>query len=483
MSTRENQASYQAEEPAAAEKGVLNGSDKNEELFASNPNVLEVEKADPEDLQRIRGDAIGDTLYSERFVLNTLLKLSKLEKNLQEEEEMEKDLCTLWDMTLDADIIEYLLKQDVLTLFAEVIKATNDKRLTEILVGILANMCDVKKTRDELCLQESQLVEVLLDLSGCLDALTLQQLMRLWAVIFVKSPTEHIEKWYDLVCKDGQFIENICFILNNAINHKVLLQTLETLNAVLAKFALLDSPAKSFTELFIKSEVVNATMEAFNTILTDNAGQENDTDELEKKEVKIKQTFCNIHSILTQYQQYSEEAYAAHSEDILQCMKKILKPLALKVDIETWQTFELEVFETLSDLLEVIFLILSIGRKSTTHWSLLNVYLLFGLQILPRCFDPHLSSYLIKIWLKFLQTQQSSASTEFEEELNHQGLSDKCLQLLLLMLTEASNAELQENLKTVQSEHKGRFLKSVEKLEKNGCLVKAYDKIKNALGE
>uniref|UniRef100_A0A1A9V2S8 Beta-catenin-like protein 1 N-terminal domain-containing protein n=1 Tax=Glossina austeni TaxID=7395 RepID=A0A1A9V2S8_GLOAU len=458
MSTRENQASYQAEEPATApksEKGVLNGSDRNEELFASNPNVLEVEKADPEDLQRIRGDAIGDTLYSERFVLNILLKLSKLEKNLQEEEEMEKDLCTLWDMTLDADMIEYLLKQDVLTLFAEVIKATNDKRLTEILVGILANMCDLKKTRDDLCLQESQLVEVLLDLSGCLDALTLQQLMRLWAVIFVKSPTEHIEKWYDLVCKDGQFIENICFILNNAINHKVLLQTLETLNAVLAKFALLDNPAKNFTELFIKSEVINATMEAFNTILTDNAGQENDTDELEKKEVKIKQTFCNIHSILTQYQQYSEEAYAAHSEDILLCMKKILKPLALEVDLETWQTFELEVFETLSDLLE----------------------------ILPRCFDPHLSSYLIKIWLKVLQTQQSSASTEFEEELNHQDLSDKCLQLLLLILTQASNAELQENLKTVQSENKGRFLKSVEKLEKNGCVVKAYDKIKNALGE
>uniref|UniRef100_A0A1B0BGB1 Uncharacterized protein n=1 Tax=Glossina palpalis gambiensis TaxID=67801 RepID=A0A1B0BGB1_9MUSC len=51
---------------------------------------------------------------------------------------------------------------------------------TEIFVGILANMCDLKKTRNELCLQESQLVEAQTDLSGCLDALTLQQLMRLW---------------------------------------------------------------------------------------------------------------------------------------------------------------------------------------------------------------------------------------------------------------------------------------------------------------
>uniref|UniRef100_A0A1A9W9Q6 Beta-catenin-like protein 1 N-terminal domain-containing protein n=1 Tax=Glossina brevipalpis TaxID=37001 RepID=A0A1A9W9Q6_9MUSC len=418
MSSGENQINDPVKEPTApeSEKIVVN----DEEHFAFNPNILEVENADPEDLERIRGDAIGDTLYSERFVLNTLLKLSKLEKNLQDEKAIEKDLCTLWDMTLDTDVIEYLLKQDVLTLFAEVIKATNDKRLTEILVGILANMCDLKKTRDELCLQESQLVEVLLDLSGCLDALTLQQLMRLWAVIFVKSPTEHIEKWYELVCKNGQFIENICFILNNAINHKVLLQTLETLNAVLAKFALLENPAKSFMELFIKSEV----------------------------------TFCNIHGILTQYQQYSEEAYATNREDVLQCMKKILKPLALESDIRTWQTFELEVLDTLSDLLE----------------------------ILPPYFDPPLSSYLIKIWHKSLRTQQSCVSTEFEEELNYKDLSDKCLQLLLLVLTEAKETELQENLKIVQTE-KVRFLKSLEKLEKNGRLIKAYDKIKNALEE
>uniref|UniRef100_A0A1B0B0K4 C2H2-type domain-containing protein n=1 Tax=Glossina palpalis gambiensis TaxID=67801 RepID=A0A1B0B0K4_9MUSC len=145
-------------------------------------------------------------------------------------------------------MIEFLLKQDVLPLFAEVIKATNCKSLPEIQVGILANMCDPKKARDELCLQESQLLEV-----------------------FIGLPS-------------GSFKITTAYAIVGFLQSK--------LSSTLAKFALLDNPAKSFTELFIKSEVVSATMEAFNTILTDNAGQENDTDALEEKEIKIKQTFA-----------------------------------------------------------------------------------------------------------------------------------------------------------------------------------------------
>jgi hypothetical protein len=49
-------------------------------------------------MTKIRGDRIGESMFSERFLLQTLIKLTTIEKKLSEDEEFEKDLCTLWDM-------------------------------------------------------------------------------------------------------------------------------------------------------------------------------------------------------------------------------------------------------------------------------------------------------------------------------------------------------------------------------------------------
>lgn len=56
-----------------------------------------------EDLEKIKGDSIGDTLYSSRFVLKTLIKLTNFTSSstLEQDEDFEKDLCILWDMTIE----------------------------------------------------------------------------------------------------------------------------------------------------------------------------------------------------------------------------------------------------------------------------------------------------------------------------------------------------------------------------------------------
>lgn len=46
---------------------------------------------DSETMKKMKGDAIGDTLYSERFVLKTLMEV-KLQNGAKIEESFEKDL-------------------------------------------------------------------------------------------------------------------------------------------------------------------------------------------------------------------------------------------------------------------------------------------------------------------------------------------------------------------------------------------------------
>lgn len=56
-------------------------SKKSEESSSASPlpnlNLIQVEELDNETIKKMKGDAIGDTLYSERFVLKTLMELKE----------------------------------------------------------------------------------------------------------------------------------------------------------------------------------------------------------------------------------------------------------------------------------------------------------------------------------------------------------------------------------------------------------------------
>lgn len=84
---------------------------------AYNP-CLPVELNDTE-AEVIKGDSIGDTLYSERFVLATIIKLTEFD---DKNEALEADLCSLWDMTIEKDVVKLLLEHSVLEVFANAIQ-------------------------------------------------------------------------------------------------------------------------------------------------------------------------------------------------------------------------------------------------------------------------------------------------------------------------------------------------------------------------
>lgn len=334
-----------------------------------------------EDLVLIRGDAIGTTLYSERFVLSTLLKLTKLEKELVEIESFENDLCSLWDMTIEEDVVHLLLEHNVLELFAHCLNVTNDKRLVEILVGILGNMCNFNESRDVL-VNNTSLVNILLDLTSCSDSLTLLQLTRLFSVVLIHADRGTALQWYQHISLCPDFIKNIIFILSNSINKQLLRQTIETLNAILAKFALIEPNQKvsknnedddsgnaelllpTFEQFFVNESLIKATTEAFLALLSsrDNSelqeNQDDDNDDVEstvmltQSTLNLMQIFLNIHCILTQYDNLSQNIYFPHIESLMDCLGCILEPLCNPKYIDHLSNQEQDLLESTNDIIE-----------------------------------------------------------------------------------------------------------------------------------
>ncbi|XP_021929302.1 uncharacterized protein LOC110834446 isoform X2 [Zootermopsis nevadensis] len=135
-----------------------------------------------DDANRMRGDAIGNTLYSECWVIKILMKLTKFSSE-DWSEDMETELCLLWDMTIEPDVVELLMQHNFLDLTSRIIHHTNIPRLMEILVGIIGNLTCVPRVRKEIA-RKVDIIRMLLELLSMPDVPTLLQLMRLLQACF-----------------------------------------------------------------------------------------------------------------------------------------------------------------------------------------------------------------------------------------------------------------------------------------------------------
>lgn len=102
--------------------------------------MLDSKQFDNTELGTMKGDSIGDTVYSAKWIINTLIALSKVQEDGWTEE-LENDLCILWDMTAEKDIAMYLFENDFLKIVEAALEVSTEPRLTEILLGIIGNMC------------------------------------------------------------------------------------------------------------------------------------------------------------------------------------------------------------------------------------------------------------------------------------------------------------------------------------------------------
>ena len=147
------------------------------------------------------------------------------------DERFESELCELWDVSMSADVAHLLIEFNSLDLFNVVLIECNDKRCTEIVLGILSNMACCKRNLSQvnptksvaLCIiEQKNLFSTILSIltsDDYSDCPTLVQLFRLIYTLVVRQDTrllmlEHIQLTY----------EPLCFILQSCYNKELLEQ-------------------------------------------------------------------------------------------------------------------------------------------------------------------------------------------------------------------------------------------------------------------
>ncbi|XP_037948783.1 protein saal1 [Teleopsis dalmanni] len=327
----------------------------NEGVINCNPSQVDTDESDNEILL---GDAIEGTLYSARFVLNTLLKLKSLEESLEKDRQFEDELCYLWDMTMEQEVINFLLEQGVLEIFAEYIKNSDDKRLIEILVGIIANMCSIKDTC-AILLQKKDVLSTILSLFACSDVLTLIQTGRLLHTMLCKLNTEESLELYKIF-PDASVIKSIYYILYNSVHDTLLETTMETLNAILRNWSnivMLDTEIdknKFYDCIPNVEDVIECTIEAFQTLLPQTNDEMRGDTHFTTKDTRRMTLFLSIQETLTLFVNEPVSTYSLYVDSLCDCFVTIGSTLLRPEPILPVKTFEFDAIETIAGMLKFI---------------------------------------------------------------------------------------------------------------------------------
>lgn len=295
----------------------------------------------------LRGDAIGDTTYSQSFVAKTLLKLSDVKWN----EEMEEDLCFLWDMTVERDVCAYLFELSYPSIASAVVKTYTEERLIEIVVGILANIFCASCVKDI----SAASIDAVLEVLGSDDPLILIQVAR-----FIKALTH-----FDSALKflNVGVMEKFTFILTNSLNTGLLSNCLD----VVATLCL----NEVFTNNYLSAPLYCACLSAYRTI------RSKEDEDLFFESAEMQGVFTHLMGIIVGFAAYIDES---RDSDLLQKIRnengcfleearKVLQFYADDVNL-------LPITDTFKFFIEsfgYIFPVLSLGYDSAVFKELIKI--------------------------------------------------------------------------------------------------------------
>ncbi|XP_069479891.1 protein SAAL1 isoform X2 [Ambystoma mexicanum] len=194
----------------------------------------------PSDDEDPAEDSIGNTIYSKHWLFNTLTKLIEVvtcannKHDTQDgtmqtdlDEEMENEICKVWDMSMDEDVTLFLQEFNAPEILLGVIAKSKCQRLTEICVGILGNMVCFPVSSSSISNNED-LGEVLLLLLCDSDPPTLLETCRL--LLTCLSQVEVANTWVERIRKRPSVCDNICFIMSSSTNVELLVKVGEVVD-------------------------------------------------------------------------------------------------------------------------------------------------------------------------------------------------------------------------------------------------------------
>ncbi|XP_076656677.1 protein SAAL1 [Halictus rubicundus] len=228
------------------------------------PNVvLEAQDIEESEIEKLKGDTVGSTLFSGKWIINTLLSTSKVPENGWNEK-LENDLCTLWDITTDKDIVQFLLDNDFFQIAEFSLKSSEEPRLTEIILGIIGNMTCEPSALDILGTKE-ELLETILRHLFSEDSATLVQILRLLRSALWSIQSNPDSQWRISLRNSTYLREVIPFILKSSTNEELLMAT----TSFLRSLAEIDLPNGKtlLDELFEASSFLSGMLESFEEVL------------------------------------------------------------------------------------------------------------------------------------------------------------------------------------------------------------------------
>ncbi|XP_002732678.2 protein saal1-like [Saccoglossus kowalevskii] len=135
------------------------------------------------------------------------------------DEEIENELCKLWDMSMNQDVAVFLHEWKTEDILVGVIAKTNAPRATEICIGILANMACNEDIVIDMSKKE-RFIEVVLALLECTDPPTLVETTRL--IYSCISNSTAASYWLSVLKTDPAIYDTMCFVLQSSTNGDLL---------------------------------------------------------------------------------------------------------------------------------------------------------------------------------------------------------------------------------------------------------------------
>lgn len=227
------------------------------------PNIiLESQDIEKNEIKKLKGDIIGDTLYSGKWIINILVSISKISEDGWNEK-IENDLCILWDMTTEKDIVHFLMENHFFKIAEFALKSSEEPRFTEIILGIIGNMTCESSVLDLLG-EKEELLDIILHLLSSEDTAILMQILRLLRSALWNIQINLKSKWRINLRKSTFLREVVPFILKSSTNEELLIATTNFLRSS----AEIDFPSGRtlLDELFESSSFLSGMLESFEEI-------------------------------------------------------------------------------------------------------------------------------------------------------------------------------------------------------------------------
>lgn len=191
----------------------------------------------------VDADVIKGTAFSKQWLFTVLMKLiqevdkqneSENEENefgVDIDEDLQDELCNLWDMSMNSDVVVFMREFKSVELLSAVIAKSRAPRVTEICVGILGNLaCNETVCREMAA--DANLIQMVLLLLQNPDGLCLVQICRL--IYSCLGYEDSKSSWINAIKQqETEILEQIKFILTSSTNVELLKNTGELINILI----------------------------------------------------------------------------------------------------------------------------------------------------------------------------------------------------------------------------------------------------------